>query len=108
MDLLERPTFLRDQQAMLERVAGLAKGLVIVTGAVRAAPHGRRRKIANAAVVLAEGQIAFAQDKTLLPTYDVFDERRYFEPGDSWEPLEIAGHRIGITICEDVWQRGPR
>jgi len=57
----------------------------------------------NAAAWLEQGEIRHRVWKTLLPTYDVFDERRYFEPGESCEPLEWKGHRIGITICEDIW-----
>lgn len=57
----------------------------------------------NAAAWLEKGEIRHRIWKTLLPTYDVFDERRYFEPGESCEPIFWKGHRIGITICEDIW-----
>jgi NAD+ synthase (glutamine-hydrolysing) len=57
----------------------------------------------NAAAWLEGGEIRHRIWKTLLPNYDVFDERRYFEPGESCEPITWKGHRIGITICEDIW-----
>jgi len=57
----------------------------------------------NAAALLVGGEIRAKVWKTLLPTYDVFDERRYFEAGDACEPIEWNGHRLGVTICEDIW-----
>lgn len=57
----------------------------------------------NAAAWLENGEIQHRIWKTLLPTYDVFDERRYFEPGDACTPIFWSGHRIGVTICEDIW-----
>ena len=103
MDLLERESFLLDQQRALEQVAELARGVAIVTGAVVPAPGGGRRKLTNAAVALADGQVAHVQAKTLLPTYDVFDESRYFEPARERTPWHHQGRAIGLTICEDVW-----
>ncbi len=103
MDLLERPSFLRDQAAALDELAQEARGIAIVTGAITRAPEGRTRKIANSAVVLADGAITHTQAKTLLPTYDVFDESRYFDPATERRPCTIAGRRVGLTICEDIW-----
>jgi NAD+ synthase (glutamine-hydrolysing) len=59
--------------------------------------------VTNSAVMIAGGRILHRHDKLLLPTYDVFDEARYFEPADSCEPVEFAGERIGLSICEDAW-----
>ncbi len=103
MDLLERATFLRDQRAALDQLALAARGLTVITGAVLPAPHGRRRRIANSAVVLQDGGLVFSQDKTLLPTYDVFDEQRHFEPAQQRRVWECGGRRIGLTVCEDIW-----
>ena len=103
MDLLERQSFLADQEAALAEVASLARGIAIVTGAVVAAPPAARRPIANAAVALVDGHIAHVQAKTLLPTYDVFDEARYFEPARERRLWEFGGRRIGLAICEDLW-----
>ena len=114
MDLLERASFLRDQQAALEQLRTLSAeltGLAIVTGAIVPSPAGGRKRIASAAVSLLDGEIAHVQAKTLLPTYDVFDEARYFQPATSREPWSFHGRRIGLAICEDVWSGefwGPR
>jgi NAD+ synthetase len=111
MDLLERPTFLRDQARHLEALSPESRDIAIVTGAIVPAPKGRPGGIANAAVVLEGGRIAHIQPKTLLPTYDVFDEVRYFQPADERAVWSFRGHRIGLTVCEDVWSGdywGPR
>ena len=103
MDLLERPSFLRDQERALGELAAESGDLPVVTGAITPVPDGRPRKIANAAVALVGGRIAHVQAKTLLPTYDVFDESRYFQPAERRALWEHAGRRIGLAICEDVW-----
>ncbi len=104
MDLLERPSFLRQQERSLDAVRELAQGIAIVIGAVVPAPEAERiRPLANAAVALVDGRVAHVQTKTLLPTYDVFDEARYFQPAAERRIWEFAGHRIGLAICEDVW-----
>lgn len=65
------------------------------------ADQGKRLK--NVVSVLYNGEVIFSQDKTLLPTYDVFDEARYFEPSVSRKTFEFKGKKIGISICEDIW-----
>lgn len=67
--------------------------------------HGQKagKPFRNAAAWLENGEIRHRIHKTLLPTYDVFDERRYFEPGETSAPIEWNGRRIGVTICEDIW-----
>lgn len=65
--------------------------------------HGPGKPFRNAAAFLVNGEIKSRVFKTLLPTYDIFDERRYFEPSEQCQPVEWNGRRIGITICEDVW-----
>ncbi len=103
MDLLERASFLRDQRQALEALIPESRGLAIVTGAIMPAPEGQAKRIANAAVALVDGRIAHVQAKTLLPTYDVFDEWRYFQPAQARRLWSYRGRRIGLTICEDVW-----
>jgi NAD+ synthase (glutamine-hydrolysing) len=74
------------------------------TGILVGAPLGNGDKRPfNAAVLLQDGEIVARRFKSLLPTYDVFDETRYFEPSDRVEPLPFKGERLGITVCEDAW-----
>lgn len=111
MDLLERASFLRDQKRALEELIPESRELAIVTGAVVPTPEGQTRRLANAAVALVDGRIDHVQTKTLLPSYDVYDESRYFQPADERRLWNYRGRRIGLTICEDVWSGefwGPR
>ena len=103
MDLLERPSFLREQARALDELAPLSRGVAIVTGAIVPVPDGRPKQIGNAAVALVDGEVVHAQSKTLLPSYDVFDESRYFQPARERRVFELRGRRVGLTICEDVW-----
>ena len=102
-DLLERPSFLRDQTQALDELAAESREIAILTGAVLPAPQGAPKRLSNAAVLLRPGEIAHVQTKTLLPTYDVFDESRYFQPATERRVFEFRGRRVGIAICEDVW-----
>jgi NAD+ synthase (glutamine-hydrolysing) len=102
-DLLERPSFLRDQTRALEELVPASRDIAILTGAVLPAPQGAPKHLSNAAVLLDRGEIAHVQAKTLLPTYDVFDEARYFQPAAERRVIEFRGRRVGIAICEDVW-----
>jgi NAD+ synthetase len=103
MDLLDRPSFLRDQTSALEALRPDSRGIAIVCGAIVPAPRARAKPIASAAVALVDGEIAHVQAKTLLPTYDVFDEARYFDPAGERGLWSFQGRRIGLAICEDVW-----
>ena len=79
-DLLERPSFLRDHTRALEELVPESRDIAILTGAILPAPDGGPKRISNSAVLLDRGEIAHVQAKTLLPTYDIFDESRYFQP----------------------------
>jgi len=72
-------------------------------GFVRPTPGSTGRPLQNAAAVLADGRVQQVHVKTLLPTYDVFDETRYFEPGGEPRCIEINGRRVALSICEDLW-----
>jgi NAD+ synthetase len=101
-DLLERPGFLERNRAAL---AGLAQKtpLPILVGYAARANADTGKAAWNAAALLADGHIAFEQHKMLLPTYDVFDESRYFQPAPSQQVYGLNGEKLGITICEDIW-----
>lgn len=90
----------------LEALAGLharVGSAAWLVGHVERNTSGKGRPFFNAAAVLERGRPVRKVFKSLLPTYDVFDEARYFEPGPAPVPLDIGGRRIGITICEDIW-----
>ena len=101
-DLLERPWFIQQQWELLQKVA---KGLPLpcIVGCVEPLEPGMGPNIANAVAVLERGEVRATYHKRLLPTYDVFDEHRYFRPGTEPCVLTIAGVRVGLTVCEDIW-----
>ncbi len=103
-DLLDRPSFVRAvNAALLALAAELPPTLPCVVGFVESAPSETRPSLFNSVALLHEGYVKAVARKRLLPTYDVFDDQRYFAAGDSSLLLEIAGRRVGITICEDIW-----
>ena len=75
----------------------------LIVGYVDRNPRRPGRALHNAAAVLHQGKIGPRVFKSLLPTYDVFDEDRYFEPADCTAVIELLGRKIGLTICEDIW-----
>ena len=103
-DLVFKSGFVSSCLQALDYLAGETKSVPLLVGYVDHNHPGRRGKpFRNAAAWLENGTLVHKIWKTLLPTYDVFDERRYFEPGESCAPIEWNGHRIGVTICEDIW-----
>ncbi len=104
-DLLFRADFVPAQLAALADLHREVGSAVWIIGCVRPNPTGRGRPFFNSAAVLRRGEEILWADKMLLPTYDVFDEARYFEPGTAPLVFETAGSRLGLTICEDIWSR---
>ena len=101
-DLLLKPGFVADNVAALEKVAAATGHCAVVVGFVGAAPDGQG--LANAAAVCARGRVVGVFHKRFLPNYGVFDEQRWFVPGDGPPTLfGIAGAWVGVSICEDVW-----
>jgi NAD+ synthetase len=110
-DLLERDHFVERNLAALDELAPKVSGITAIVGFVDRNPLPEGKPLYNAAAVIAEGQIISIHYKSLLPTYDVFDEDRYFEPAKGNAPVKIGGKRVAITICEDIWTDeicGPR
>jgi len=107
MDLLEHDAFV---EATLESLRELQHdaptGVGLVVGYVDRNRGRAGRRWANAASLLCNGKVLFTQTKTLLPTYDVFDEARYFEPAPARRVVPFRGERVGIAICEDIWWEG--
>ncbi|MBK5295400.1 MAG: NAD+ synthase [Acidobacteriia bacterium] len=103
-DLLMNEGFIKEADATLGRLAReLVDSPAVLVGTATENPGTTGRPLRNSAVLLAGGDRVAAFHKTLLPTYDVFDEDRYFEPAPGPHVLEWQGRRIGISICEDVW-----
>ncbi|TVP88506.1 MAG: NAD+ synthase [Thioalkalivibrio sp.] len=102
-DLLLRPRFLQDTAAEVERIAAGARGIDLVIGAPVATGPG----LINAALLLRDGRVQAQYAKHRLPNYSVFDERRYFDPGTEAVVPEIAGLRVALTVCEDIWRPEP-
>lgn len=103
MDLVFRSGFVAAAERHVAALAAQTGSVPLIVGTVEpnAGPHGRACR--NSAVVLQGGGRLATAHKSLLPTYDVFDEGRYFEPAAEVTVAEIAGKRTGITICEDLW-----
>jgi len=102
-DLLLRADFVEANLAALAETAKSAGAIPLCVGYVDRNPERPGRALRNAAAVLQNGKIVWRTAKCLLPTYDVFDEDRYFEPAKIIAPFEFNGHKFGITICEDIW-----
>ncbi len=102
-DLLRKSGFVADNVSAVENLAKQCKGISALIGYVQPSSSTAGRELQNAAALLADGEIKHIHVKTLLPTYDVFDETRYFEPGPKTACIEIAGKKIGLSICEDLW-----
>jgi NAD+ synthase/NAD+ synthase (glutamine-hydrolysing) len=102
-DLLERPAFQRGAARALARLARRTKETALLVGTI--VPNRQRtgKAFHNAAALLHRGRVRVLAKKTLLPTYDVFDEGRWFEPGDGCALVPFRGERIGLPICEDLW-----
>ncbi|MDR0549887.1 MAG: NAD+ synthase [Deltaproteobacteria bacterium] len=104
-DLLLYPAFIEAARNQALKIAASLKDLdlTLILGSVAFSETGRGRPLSNVALVLQAGEIKATYEKRLLPTYDVFDEARYFEPGQKPLVVAVAGQRLALTICEDIW-----
>jgi NAD+ synthase (glutamine-hydrolysing) len=102
-DLLFRPAYLQEVEAALDALQMQAQGITVVIGHPQPTPLG----LCNAATVLQEGQWVASYQKHCLPNTQVFDEKRYFEPGRDPLIFSVNGQQIGLVICEDVWHAEP-
>src|SRR3982074_3058254 len=104
-DLVEKESFLERTELELQRLADLTASLdiTIVSGYVSRSKLATGKRAVNSAAVIEGGKIIFRQDKMLLPTYDVFDEGRYFVPADKQTLCVLRGTKTALTICEDAW-----
>lgn len=106
-DLLEKKEFIQKADIAVHELAKHCTGIAAIIGAPRINENERGKQLFNSAIFLSEGKIQFVQNKTLLPTYDIFDEYRHFEPNREFGIVEYKGEKIAITICEDLWDEQP-
>jgi NAD+ synthase (glutamine-hydrolysing) len=102
-DLLEHKDFIDNCNNALSEIASISKGIAVVIGAPSINTNQNGKNLFNSAYFLADGRIKEVRNKSLLPTYDIFDECRYFEPFGDFSVVEYMGHRLALTICEDLW-----
>jgi NAD+ synthase (glutamine-hydrolysing) len=105
-DFLEFDDFIRQCEAAVDRIRQHTHRVAAIIGAPARNPDPKGKDLFNAAWVLHEGEVKAVVHKTLLPNYDVFDEYRYFEPATEWKVVSLLGHRIALTVCEDIWNLG--
>lgn len=101
-DLLERSTFLEAHDRALQELLGFGGEMACVIG-VPEFRRGPGKPLYNSALLIDGGRVVFRARKQLLPTYDVFDESRYFEPGEPALAFPFRGQRLGLSVCEDIW-----
>lgn len=102
-DLLEKNDFIDANLSCLNSLLSSIRGIGVICGFVEKNPVDKGNPLFNSAVLFEDGDILHTVHKRLLPTYDIFDERRYFEPGQESTSYPYKGRRIGLTICEDAW-----
>ncbi len=102
-DFLEFSDFINKAQSTVDKLAELADGIAIIVGSPAVNPVIEGKDLFNAAYFLNNQKIEHVSHKALLPTYDIFDEYRYFEPAITFATFKFKGSRIALTICEDIW-----
>jgi NAD+ synthase (glutamine-hydrolysing) len=103
LDLLDRLDFIEKCNQTVEEISRECRGITAIIGSAVINKNPKGKKLFNSALVISEGRIIFSANKALLPTYDIFDEYRYFEPGNSFSVFPIKGLKLALTICEDLW-----
>lgn len=102
-DFLEFDDFIRQCLDAINKIAAEADSIGVIVGGPSRNSRIEGKDLFNSAYLLYDGKVQGVAHKTLLPTYDIFDEYRYFEPAWEWSVLEFRGKRLAITICEDIW-----
>ena len=105
-DFVEFNDFINKCYESIETIKQAADTIGVLIGSPARNPNEKGKDLYNAAFFLYEQKIVAEIHKTLLPTYDVFDENRYFEPADDWKVVPFKGKKLAITICEDIWNLG--
>ncbi len=107
LDLLEYKDFIEECMLSVKRIAAICTDIGVLIGTPTINPEPKGKKLHNSVCFLYNGKIQEVYHKTLLPTYDIFDEYRHFEPNDDFRLLEFKGIKIAVTICEDLWYDQP-
>ncbi len=105
-DFLYFHDFIEKCDQSIQRIKAATDGIAVLIGAPHRNEVREGKDLFNAAYFLQDGEIRQVIHKTCLPTYDVFDEDRYFEPAKEWNIIEYKGRRLAVTICEDIWNLG--
>lgn len=105
-DFVEFDDFINQCYQSIDLIKQAADTIGVLIGSPARNPNKKGKDLYNAAFFLFEQKIVAEIHKTLLPTYDVFDENRYFEPADEWKVIPFKGQKLAITICEDIWNLG--
>lgn len=106
-DLLEKREFIEKAIDSVDRIAKHCTGIAVLLGAPSLNHQNKGKKLHNSAYFIEDGEVKQVFHKTLLPTYDVFDEYRHFEPNQEFSILNFKGQKIAVTICEDIWDEQP-
>ena len=107
LDLLDRLDFIERCSQTVSEIARVCTRITAIVGSPTLNNKPEGKKLYNSALVLSEGKIIFSANKALLPTYDIFDEYRYFEPETKFSTFTLKGVKLAITICEDLWDEQP-
>lgn len=107
LDLLDRLDFIEKCNQTVQEIASECIGIAAIVGSPTFNKKPEGKKLFNSALLLSEGKVIFSVNKALLPTYDIFDEYRYFEPETQFSVFLFKGLRLAITICEDLWVEQP-
>ncbi|MDZ4241202.1 MAG: nitrilase-related carbon-nitrogen hydrolase, partial [Candidatus Omnitrophota bacterium] len=102
-DLLEKEDFITANRTCLEQLTASITGIGVICGVVEKNTSDQGNSLYNSAILFEDGKTLHRIHKRLLPNYDIFDERRYFEPGAHCTVYPYGGRRIGLTVCEDLW-----
>ena len=105
-DFLEFDDFIKLSDQVIEKLRQASTDIAIVVGAPTRNPVPEGKDLYNSVFFLSGGETLAIQHKTLLPTYDIFDEYRYFEPASEYHVVEYKGQKIALTVCEDIWNIG--
>ena len=106
-DLLERKEFIERAEQTVHKIANVCQGIAALIGAPSVNTSSRGKKLFNSAYFLNNGKVEAIRNKSLLPTYDIFDEYRHFEPNNEFNIIDFKGKRLAVTICEDLWDEQP-